>query len=49
MRASGTEPFWDLTIGGGQMTYTATEGPAIIEPLPAQTRVANGYRYQGRN
>lgn len=45
--ANGTEPFWALTIAGGQMTYQPMEGEAITEPLPAQTPVPNGYRYAG--
>ena len=45
--ANGTEPFWALTIAGGQMTYQPMEGPTVTEPLPAQTPVANGYRYAG--
>jgi uncharacterized membrane protein len=45
--ANGTEPFWALTIAGGQMTYQPMEGPAVTEPLPAQTPIANGYRYVG--
>lgn len=46
-QASGTEPFWALTIGGGQMTYTPMDGAPVSESLPAQTPIANGYRYQG--
>lgn len=45
--ANGTEPFWALTIAGGQMTYQPMEGAAVTEPVPAQTPVANGYRYVG--
>jgi len=45
--ANGTEPFWALTIAGGQITYQPMEGPALTEPVPAQTAVANGYRYVG--
>lgn len=45
--ANGTEPFWALTIGGGQMAYTPADGAPVTEPLPAQTPIANGYRYQG--
>jgi uncharacterized membrane protein len=45
--ANGTEPFWGLAIGGGQMTYTPADGAPVTEPLPAQTPIANGYRYQG--
>ena len=46
-QANGTEPFWALTIGGGQMAYTPADGTPVAEPLPAQTPIANGYRYQG--
>lgn len=46
-QANGTEPFWALTIAGGQMTYQPMEGAAVTEPVPAQTPVANGYRYAG--
>ena len=45
--ANGTEPFWALTIAGGQMTYQPMEGQAVTEPLPEQTPIANGYRYAG--
>ena len=45
--ANGTEPFWALTIAGGQITYQPMEGAAVTEPVPAQTPVANGYRYVG--
>ena len=45
--ASGTEPFWALTIADGQMTYTPADGAPVGEPLPAQIPIANGFRYQG--
>ncbi|MEA3042854.1 MAG: hypothetical protein QOH47_692 [Sphingomonadales bacterium] len=45
--ANGTEPFWALAVAGGRMTYAPSEGTPIIEPLPAQTPIPNGYRYQG--
>jgi uncharacterized membrane protein len=45
--ARGTEPFWGLAIGGGQMTYTPADGAPISEALPAQVPIANGYSYTG--
>ena len=45
--ANGTEPFWALTIAGGQMTYQPMEGQTVTEPLPTQAPIANGYRYVG--
>lgn len=44
-RASGTEPFWSLAIGGGQMVYHPMEGPELTAPTPAQQPTRNGYRY----
>ena len=44
-RAGGTEPFWSLTIGGGQMVYHPMEGPDVTAPTPAQQPTRNGYRY----
>ena len=46
-RAGGSEPFWALSIAGGEMAYTAADGPNVTEPLPAQQPLTNGYRYQG--
>jgi uncharacterized membrane protein len=45
--ASGSEPGWALTIGGGTMAYTSQNGPNVTEPTPAQQPIPNGYRYQG--
>lgn len=43
-RASGTEPFWSLTIGE-QMVYDSADGPdiTVATPRPQQTR--SGPRY----
>jgi uncharacterized membrane protein len=46
-QANGTEPFWALTIAGGQMIYQPMEGAAVVEPLPAPIPIPEGYRYQG--
>ena len=44
-RASGIEPFWALTVGGGQMVYDSADGPDITVATPAQQPTRNGYRY----
>ena len=44
-RASGIEPFWAVTIGGGQMVYDSADGPDITVATPAQQPTRNGYRY----
>jgi uncharacterized membrane protein len=44
-RASGTEPFWSLTIGGGHMTYDSADGPDVTVATPAQQPTRAGYRY----
>ncbi|HEV2818826.1 MAG TPA: hypothetical protein VGW40_16585 [Allosphingosinicella sp.] len=46
-RAHGTEPFWALTIAGGQMIYQPMEGPSVTEALPARAPIADGYLYAG--
>ena len=43
----GLEPFWNLTIGKGQMRYELN-GETVSEPLPARTPIRNGYRYAGK-
>jgi uncharacterized membrane protein len=45
--ANGTEPFWALTIAGGQMIYQPMEGPTVTVPMPPQMRIPNGYVYPG--
>jgi uncharacterized membrane protein len=47
-QASGSEPFWGLTIAAGTMTYDAADGPKVSEPLPPKTPAAGGYRYDGK-
>lgn len=44
-RASGSEPFWALTIGGGQMVYDSADGPDVTVATPAQQPTRAGYRY----
>jgi uncharacterized membrane protein len=44
-RASGTEPFWSLTIGGGHMVYDSADGPDVTVATPAQQPTRAGYRY----
>lgn len=44
-RASGSEPFWALTIGGGRMVYDAADGPDVTVATPAQQPTRAGYRY----
>jgi uncharacterized membrane protein len=43
--ASGTEPFWSLTIGGGRMVYDSADGPDVTVPTPPQQPTRAGYRY----
>ena len=43
--ASGTEPFWSLAIGGGQMVYDSADGPDVTVPTPPQQPTRAGYRY----
>lgn len=43
--ASGTEPFWSLTIGGGRMVYDSADGPDVTVPTPQQQPTRAGYRY----
>ncbi len=43
--ASGVDPYWALTIGGGQMVYTTPDGPAITVATPPQQPTRAGYRY----
>jgi uncharacterized membrane protein len=44
-RASGSEPFWALTIGGGQMAYDSADGPDVTVATPPQQPTRAGYRY----
>jgi len=44
-QASGSEPFWSLTIGGGQLVYDPADGPDIRIATPPRQPIANGYRY----
>ena len=33
-RALGTEPFWGLSIGARNMTFTQPDAPPVIQPTP---------------
>lgn len=44
-RALGTEPFWSLTIGGGEMVYDAADVGDLTVAAPAPQPIANGIRY----
>jgi heat shock protein HslJ len=45
--ASGSEPFWSLTIAHGRIDYSRDEAHVIV-PLPARRPTAHGYRYATR-
>jgi len=44
-RAHGNEPFWSLTIGGGEMVYDAADVGDLTVTAPAPQPIANGVRY----
>ncbi len=44
-RALGTEPFWNVAIGGGQMVYEDAERRRISVPTPPVRTSFNGHRY----
>jgi uncharacterized membrane protein len=43
--ASGSEPFWSLTIARGQLAYDPADGPHIRIATPPRQPIPNGYRY----
>ena len=45
-RATGTEPFWSVTIANGRMTYEAADGPTLTLPRPEPRTSFNGHRYE---
>lgn len=45
-RALGTEPFWSVTIEGGQMVYQPADGPRIAVSAPSPRTSFNGHRYE---
>ena len=46
--ASGSEPFWTLEIGAGQLNLRSGMGPDISIPTPRRERIRGGYRYRAR-
>jgi uncharacterized membrane protein len=46
--ASGSEPFWTLTIAKGRIAYRSANGPNVTEALQSQENLADGYRYGGK-
>ncbi|GLR46441.1 META domain-containing protein [Sphingomonas astaxanthinifaciens] len=47
-RASGTEPFWGLTLDGRQMVFSNADGMRVAEPQPRAIHGFAGDIYQGR-
>ena len=47
-RALGTEPFWSVAIGRGQMRFETPERPGFAVPTPAAQPIPNGYRFVTR-
>jgi len=47
-KASGFEPGWRLTIGGGRMELDWQEGPPLSVRTPRRRALPNGYRYATR-
>ncbi len=45
-RAAGTEPFWSVAIGRGQMRFEAPGRAGFAVPTPRPMMRANGYRLQ---
>jgi heat shock protein HslJ len=43
--AYGTEPFWDLRIGGGRMVYDVVDEPPVSVALPRPRAIRQGRRY----
>lgn len=47
-RALGTEPFWSVAIGRGQMRFETPTGRPFAVPTPAATMNVNGYTLRTR-
>jgi len=45
-RASGTEPFWSLTMSSQQMVYDAADGPDVTVATPPVQQTRAGPRYE---
>ena len=45
-RAVGTEPFWNVTIEGGQMRYERIGERGFSVPAPTPRTSFNGHRYE---
>jgi heat shock protein HslJ/uncharacterized membrane protein len=43
--AYGTEPFWDLRIGGGRMVYQVVDEPPVSVATPRPRVIPHGRRY----
>jgi len=43
--AYGTEPFWNLRIGGGRMVYDVNDEPPLSVAMPAPSTIPLGRRY----
>lgn len=43
--AYGTEPFWNLRIGGGRMAYDVPDEPAVSVATPRPSVIPQGRRY----
>ena len=43
--ASGTEPFWNLRIGGGRMVYDVVDEPPVSVATPRPRAIPQGRRY----
>ncbi len=44
-RASGSEPFWSLTVTDAEMVYDSADGPDVTVATPPQQPTRAGYRY----
>ena len=47
-RALGTEPFWSVAIGRGQMRFETPNNRSFAVPTPAVRNNANGYTFRTR-
>jgi heat shock protein HslJ/uncharacterized membrane protein len=43
--AYGTEPFWNLRIGGGRMVYDVNDEPPVSVAMPRSSAIPRGRRY----
>lgn len=45
-RATGTEPFWSITVADGRMTFASPDGPGFSVPAPEPRTTFNGHRWE---